>query len=239
MMVSNVGSAAISAVSLVDSINILVIQALSALAAGGAILCSQYLGSHNEKGANNAARQVLYVMALLSTALSVVCLVFRYPLLRAVFGAVEADVMRNSQVYFLFTLLSFPFIGLYDAGASIMRAQNNSRTPMIISVVSNFMNIGGNAILIFGCNMGVEGAAISTLISRIFCAIVVIGFLRMEDQVHPLKALFAPVSPRNPALRIKAAISMHRAQPTIRLPRSASVIILRSARIGLSLRKFC
>lgn len=190
MMVSNVGSAAISAVSLVDSINILVIQALSALAAGGAILCSQYLGSHNEKGANNAARQVLYVMALLSTALSVVCLVFRYPLLRAVFGAVEADVMRNSQVYFLFTLLSFPFIGLYDAGASIMRAQNNSRTPMIISVVSNFMNIGGNAILIFGCNMGVEGAAISTLISRIFCAIVVIGFLRMEDQVHPLKALF-------------------------------------------------
>ena len=61
---------------------------------------------------------------------------------------------------------------------------------MIISVVSNFMNIGGNAILIFGCNMGVEGAAISTLISRIFCAIVVIGFLRMEDQVHPLKALF-------------------------------------------------
>lgn len=239
MMVSNVGSAAISAVSLVDSINILVIQALSALAAGGAILCSQYLGSHNEKGANNAARQVLYVMALLSTALSVVCLVFRYPLLRAIFGAVEADVMRNSQVYFLFTLLSFPFIGLYDAGASIMRAQNNSRTPMIISLVSNFMNIGGNAILIFGCNMGVEGAAISTLISRIFCAIVVIGFLRMEDQVHPLKALFAPVPPRNPALRIKAAISMHRAQPTIRLPRSASVIILRSARIGLSLRKFC
>ena len=51
MMVSNVGSAAISAVSLVDSINILVIQALSALAAGGAILCSQYLGSEKRDGA--------------------------------------------------------------------------------------------------------------------------------------------------------------------------------------------
>lgn len=190
MMVSNVGSAAISAVSLVDSINILVIQALSALAAGGAILCSQYLGSNNEKGANNSARQVLFVMALLSTILSALCLIFRYPMLRAIFGAVEADVMQNSQVYFLYTLLSFPFIGLYDAGASIMRAQNNSRTPMIISVISNFMNIGGNAILIFGCKMGVGGAAISTLISRIFCAVVVIGFLRMEDQVHPLKALF-------------------------------------------------
>ena len=134
MMVSNVGSAAISAVSLVDSINILVIQALSALAAGGAILCSQYLG------------------------------------------------MSNSQVYFFFTLLSFPFIGLYDAGASIMRAQNNSRNPMVISVISNFMNIGGNAILIFGFGMGVEGAAISTLVSRIFCAIVVIIQLRRENE---------------------------------------------------------
>lgn len=182
MMVSNVGSAAISAVSLVDSINILVIQALSALAAGGAILCSQYLGSHNTKCARHAARQVFFVMAFLSVLLSAFCLITGKLLLRAIFGAVEADVMRNSQVYFFFTLLSFPFIGLYDAGASIMRAQNNSRNPMVISVISNFMNIGGNAILIFGFGMGVEGAAISTLISRIFCAIVVIIQLRRENE---------------------------------------------------------
>ena len=178
MMVSNIGSAAISAVSLVDSINILVIQALSALSAGGAILCSQYLGSKNPKEANRAARQVLFVMAFLSITLSAFCLMFRTPLLHVIFGKVEADVMRNSQIYFFYTLLSFPFIGLYDAGASIMRSQNNSRNPMIISVISNFMNIGGNAILIFGLGMGVKGAAISTLLSRIFCAIVVIWQLR-------------------------------------------------------------
>lgn len=182
MMVSNVGSAAISAVSLVDSINILVIQALSALAAGGAILCSQYLGSNNREGAKHAARQVLFVMAFLSVILSAICLISLNPLLRAIFGAVEPEVMTNSQIYFLFTLLSFPFIGLYDAGASIMRAQNNSRNPMIISVISNFMNIGGNAILIFGFGMGVEGAAISTLVSRIFCAVVVIFQLRDESK---------------------------------------------------------
>lgn len=182
MMVSNVGSAAISAVSLVDSINILVIQALSALAAGGAILCSQYLGSSNKKAANESARQVLFVMTVLSVTLSVICLLFRGPLLRAIFGAVEADVMENSQIYFLFTLLSFPFIGLYDAGASIMRAQNNSSEPMIISIISNFLNIGGNALLIFVFGMGVEGAAISTLASRIFCAIVVIYKLHSEDE---------------------------------------------------------
>ena len=182
MMVSNVGSAAISAVSLVDSINILVIQALSALAAGGAILCSQYLGSSNKKAANESARQVLFVMTVLSVTLSAICLLFRGPLLHVIFGAVETDVMTNSQIYFLFTLLSFPFIGLYDAGASIMRAQNNSREPMIISIISNFLNIGGNAILIFVFGMGVEGAAISTLVSRIFCAVVVIYKLRSEEE---------------------------------------------------------
>ena len=188
MMVSNIGSAAISAVSLVDSINILVIQALSALSAGGAILCSQYLGSKNQKEANRSAQQVLFVMVVLSVMLSAFCLIFRNPLLRLIFGEVEPDVMINSQTYFLFTLLSFPFIGLYDAGASIMRSQNNSRNPMIISVISNFMNIAGNAILIFGFQMGVKGAAISTLVSRIFCAVVVIWQLRSVN---------APISIRN------------------------------------------
>lgn len=181
MMVSNIGSAAISAVSLVDSINILVIQALAALAAGGAILCAQYLGSHNQKEANQAARQVLFVMVFLSTALSAFCLIFRDPLLGLIFGKVEADVMSNSKIYFFLTLLSFPFIGLYDAGASIMRSQNNSRNPMLISVISNFLNIGGNAILIFVFGMGVKGAAISTLVSRIFCAVVVILQLRNDE----------------------------------------------------------
>ena len=121
-------------------------------------------------------------MTVLSVTLSAICVLFRGPLLHAIFGAVETDVMTNSQIYFLFTLLSFPFIGLYDAGASIMRAQNNSREPMIISIISNFLNIGGNAILIFVFGMGVEGAAISTLVSRIFCAVVVIYKLRSEEE---------------------------------------------------------
>lgn len=194
MMVSNVGSAAISAVSLVDSINILIIQALSALSAGGAILCSQYLGSQNPKKANHSAQQVLLVMVFLSVALSVFCLLFRKPLLRLIFGRVDSEVMTNSQIYFLFTLLSFPFIGLYDAGASIMRSQNNSRNPMIVSVISNCMNIAGNAILIFGFKMGVEGAAISTLVSRIFCAVVVILQLRRDKEPICIRNYFS-ISP--------------------------------------------
>ena len=177
IMVSNVGSAAISAVSLVDSINILVIQLFSALAAGGAILCSQYMGGRNTRQAEKAANQVLLTVTVLSTAMTIVCLLFRRPLLSLIFGKVEPEVMSNSEVYFLYTALSFPFIAIYDAGASVFRSQNNTRCPMVISVISNFLNIFGNAILIWGVGIGVAGAAISTLVSRIFCAVVVMMWL--------------------------------------------------------------
>ena len=182
MMVSNVGSAAISAVSLVDSINILVIQAFSALAAGGAIGCAQYIGQQNQERANESARQVLFIITLISIVVSAICLGFKKPLLRLIFGSVEADVMRASEIYFFYTALSFPFIALYDAAASIFRAQDNTKGPMTISMISNIMNIVGNAIMIWGFHMGVAGAAIATLISRIFCALVVLIQLRRDRQ---------------------------------------------------------
>ena len=182
MMVSNVGSAAISAVSLVDSINILVIQAFSALAAGGAIVCAQYIGQQNKERANESARQVLFIITLISIIVSAICLGFKNPLLRLIFGSVEADVMRASEIYFFYTALSFPFIALYDAAASIFRAQDNTKGPMVISMISNIMNIVGNAIMIWGFHMGVAGAAIATLISRIFCALVVLIQLRRDRQ---------------------------------------------------------
>lgn len=182
MMVSNVGSAAISAVSLVDSINVLVIQAFSALAAGGAIVCAQYIGQRNKEKANESARQVLFIITAISVAVSLICLVFQKPLLRLIFGSVEAEVMRASEVYFFYTALSFPFIAAYDSAASIFRAQDNTRGPMTISMISNVMNIAGNAIMIWAFHMGVAGAALSTLISRIFCAVVVLIQLRKERE---------------------------------------------------------
>ena len=182
MMVSNVGSAAISAVSLVDSINVLVIQAFSALAAGGAIICAQYIGQRSKEKANESARQVLFIITAISVAVSLICLVFQKPLLSLIFGSVEPAVMRASETYFFYTALSFPFIAAYDSAASIFRAQDNTKGPMIISIISNVMNIAGNAVMIWVFHMGVAGAALSTLISRIFCAVVVIIQLRKEKE---------------------------------------------------------
>ena len=107
MMVSNVGSAAISAVSLVDSINVLLIQAFSALAAGGTIICAQYMGQRNYERANKSARQVLFIILSISAAVTILCLLFKDPLLHFIFGKVDADGMEASSVYFLFSAASY------------------------------------------------------------------------------------------------------------------------------------
>ena len=182
MMVSNVGSDAISAVSLVDSINNLVIQVFAAMASGAAIICSQYLGSGSREGCNKAARQVVLTVFVISLVQTVTGLVFRRPLLQAVFGKIEARVMEEALIYFLITVISYPFLALFNAGAAFFRAGGNSGFPMRVSVISNVLNIGGNALLIFGFDMGVAGAALATLISRIFCATAVILFLRKPGQ---------------------------------------------------------
>lgn len=183
IMVSNVGSAAISAVSLVDSINNLMLQVFVALAAGGTIVCSQYLGKRQPKECNRAAHQVFFTMFVISVVITVLCLVFRYPLLNLIFGNVEQDVMEASQIYFFVTALSYPFIALFNANGSFFRAEGNSRLPMIVSVICNFINIGGNAVLIFAFDMGVFGAALSTLISRVIMAVVMIWFQRKDKQI--------------------------------------------------------
>ncbi len=182
MMVSNVSSSAISAVSLVDSINVLVIQVFSALAAGGTIICSQYMGQKDIKNATKTAQQLVMIVTVISVIITAICVVGQVPILRLVFGQVEVSVMRDSEIYFLYTALSFPFIGIFNAGSSVFRAQENTRLPMVVSVISNVMNVMGNAILIFGFHMGVAGAAISTLVSRVFCAVVIMWYLRMPRQ---------------------------------------------------------
>ena len=207
IMVSNVGSEAISAVSLVDAINILVIQAFSALATGGAILCAHYIGSADEENANEAARQVVFIVTAISLAVTVLCLGFRSQLLTLIFGQVDAGVMEAAEIYFLYTAFSFPFIALYDAGASIFRSIENSRLPMTISVISNIMNICGNALLIFGFRMGVAGAAISTLVSRILCAILIMWFLRRPRQEIVVRS-YHTIRPKGKMIRRILAIGI-------------------------------
>lgn len=182
-MVSTVGSEAISAVSLVDSFNNLIIQVFSAMAAGAAIICSQYLGSGNEKQTNKAARQVVLTVTVISVSVMLVCLAGRERMLRFIFGEVEDQVMRGCLVYFLITVTSYPFLALFSVGAAFFRAGGNSGFPMKVSVISNILNIAGNAVFIYGFQWSVAGAALATLISRVFSAVVIFYYLRKPRQV--------------------------------------------------------
>ena len=190
-MVARVGDAAVSAVSLADSINTLVIQVFAALATGGTIVCSQYLGQKDSKNANKAACQVALTVLLLSLLIAVFCITLRKPLLRLIFGSTDKKVMQYALSYFLITSFSFPFFALFQAGSAFFRAGGNSKFPMTVSLVSNCLNIGGNALLIFVFNMGVSGAALSTLFSRIFCFVVIYAFLRRPGQPIVIRDYFS------------------------------------------------
>ena len=178
MMVSNVGAAALSGVSLVDSINILIVQAFNAMATGGVIICSTCIGQRDLKRANEAARQVLLVSTTLSVTVMVIGLIFRTGLLSLVFGRVDADVMSAAGIYFFLTILSYPAVAIAAAAGAIFRAQANTRLPMNVAIVSNIINVAGNALLIWGAGLGVTGAALATLFSRIFSAVVLMWMLR-------------------------------------------------------------
>lgn len=173
LMVSSVGEAAVSGVSLVDSFNTLMIQIMSALATGGAVVTSQYIGHQEPKNAKAAAAQILFVLSSFSVLVAAVVIGWRHAILRGIFGSIDADVMHYAETYFLLSALSYPFIGLYNAGAALFRAQGNSKISMLSSLVMNVVNIGGNAVLIYGFGMGVMGAALASLVSRaIACAVV-------------------------------------------------------------------
>lgn len=191
LMVSRVGAEAISAVSLVDSINNLVLQVFAAMAAGAAIICSQYLGRKDEKGCNDAAKQIVLTVVVISSAIMIIGVGFRKPLLYLIFGSVEEAVMTNAQMYFLITALSYPFIALFQAGAAFYRACGNSKFTMKTALIANVANIVGNTLFIFVLQMGAAGAAISTLISRALCAFVVFYALRKPGYAIQLKNYFS------------------------------------------------
>lgn len=141
-MVTNIGSAAIFAVSLVDSLNILIINIFAAMATGGTIICAQYLGSNQKEKANQALKQLIFSVTPILITLP--CILFRRPLLSLIFGSVEKSVMDNSLSYLFITALSYPFIALYNAGAASFRTSQNLRFPMAIAFGSNILNILGN-----------------------------------------------------------------------------------------------
>lgn len=181
VMVSSVGEAAISGVSLVDMINQLIITVFGALATGGAVVTSQHLGAKRPEEATRSAGQLVGLSGILGTTVAVFCLVTRTAQLRLFFGTISEDVMQACLTYFTITALSFPFLALYNAGAAIFRSTGNSAVSMKVSVLVNAINFCGNALCVFVLRMGVAGVAVPTLVSRAVGAVIILSLAARRD----------------------------------------------------------
>jgi putative MATE family efflux protein len=177
IMVSSVGEHAVSGVNIIDNINNLLIIAFTALCTGGAVVTSQYIGRRDSANASLASRQLYYVVTLVALVIMSVAVVLRVSIIRLLYGNIADDVMEAANIYFLITALSYPMLAIYNACAALFRAVGNSKVPMRIALLVNAMNIGGNAFFIYGLKIGVTGAALSTLLSRIAAAAILTGLL--------------------------------------------------------------
>lgn len=172
MMVSYAGEAAISGVGLVDMVNNLVITVLAAVATGGAVIVSQYIGSKDKKNANFASGQLMSITAIISCVVMIICLVFHKEILGLFFGHIEKDVMNASVTYFFITALSFPFLGIYNSSSALFRSIEKTNVTMYVSLLMNTINIIGNYIGVIVMHAGVAGVAIPTLLSRMIAATI-------------------------------------------------------------------
>ena len=183
IMVANVGEAALSGVSLVDNIMILIINIFAALATGGAVVAGQYLGRKDEKSACKAATQLVWFVSLSAVVIMILVYFGKDIILNQVFGHITAEVKGHADIYLLIVTASIPFIALYNGGAAIFRAMGNSQVSMRVSLLMNAINVTGNAILVFGLRIGTAGVAIPTLISRMVAAIVITVLLCNQTRI--------------------------------------------------------
>jgi putative MATE family efflux protein len=172
IMISLVGEHAVSGVNVVDNINNLLIIAFGAMCQGGAVVVSQYIGRKDTANAGTAAKQLIYIVSLIAVGMTLFALVFRRPLISVIYGSMESNVMDAALIYLFLTCLSFPALGIYNANAALFRAVGNSRITMLIALMVNVINVGGNAFFILVCGMGVWGVGLSTLLCRAAAAVV-------------------------------------------------------------------
>jgi len=199
IMVASVGEAAVSAVSLVENINFLILFFLASLATGGAIIIAQNIGKGEIETARNAAKQLLYTTILLALFFMTLLIIGNRFLLTLIFGTIEPVVMEMAQTYFLITVISYPFMSVMHSISAVFRSMGISKTPMLVTIIMSTINIVLCAILIYGFNMGIQGAAFAALTSRICGSALMIMLIRNRrnkifiNQILKIKLEFATI----------------------------------------------
>lgn len=172
-VVSFVGEVAVSGVSLVNAFNTIFIYLFTALASGGAVIISQYIGRNEFDTAGKASSQLLSFSVLFSVITALFIIGLNESLIRIMFGRVEQDVSYACVTYLRISAYSYPALAVYNAGAALYRSIGKTSTTMYISIIANVINVIGNLIGVFVLNAGVAGVAYPSLISRAFSAVVI------------------------------------------------------------------
>lgn len=172
-VVSFVGEAAVSGVSLVNMFNTIFIYLFTALASGGAVIISQYIGCEDQKNTVKSSSQLLMFSTVFSIIIAIITLIFNRPLLTLLFGKVENSVMEACVTYLRISAYSYPALAIYNAGAALYRSIGKTSTTMYISLISNVINVVGNLIGVFVLDAGVAGVAYPSLIARTFSAVAI------------------------------------------------------------------
>ncbi len=190
IMVSSVGEAAVSGVSLVDTVMVLLIDIFMALGTGGAVIAGQAIGRKQPDTANHAAHQMLILTISGGILVAVSVFFVRGWLISTLYAGIAPEVAQDCMTYITIVLFSIPCIALMSACSALFRTMGDSRTPMCVSMLMNIINITGNATLIYGFHRGVEGVAIPTLVSRFVASIVIFTLLTRRMcvlQISPKK----------------------------------------------------
>ena len=196
VMVSTCGEAAVSGVSLVDTISNLLITLFSAFATGGAVVVSQYLGHGETDKAKDGAKNLIYISVIISVLMTIIILPIRFHIIDLLFGSIEQDVKIYTDQYFVPILISYPFLAVYSGLTAISRSERKSFRTMMVSILMNVINIGGNAILIYIVGLGPRGAGIASLASRIAgCVVMATLMMNKKEELNIRGLLKGPFSP--------------------------------------------
>lgn len=170
LVISYAGESAVSGVSLVNQFNTVFIFLFTALASGGAVVVSQYIGRQDTEKAGESASQLLLFSGVFSVLLAAGVLLGGRALLRLLFGRVEEEVMAACVTYLRISAYSYPALAVYNAGAALCRSMGKTKVTMNISILANLINVAGNLMGVFILRAGVAGVAYPSLFSRIFSA---------------------------------------------------------------------
>ncbi|MGG7185341.1 MATE family efflux transporter, partial [Clostridium butyricum] len=196
MMAGHIGEEAVSAIGMVDTINMLFISFFAALSVGATVIVAQEVGKGEHKEANEIARQALVSGMIVSLIITIFLWIFRQDIINFLYGTADENVKIDAKLYIEFTLMTYPFIAIEQIANGILRGCGDTKTPMYITIFMNVINIILGYILIYGINFlnissfGIKGAAIAIAIARVIGTILIGFVLYRGSKIIKIQSLY-------------------------------------------------